>query len=349
MIVFNVSLFNISSFFLICIVIVLVLFCRWKTTVSTNNNFDKLERTKTCLIFILLIIPCYKQKRLFFWHTVTGLVVMLIIERITFQLFLVALFLQNGTHVLSLKILFATPCYHGHITPSGGIARALINHGHQVDAYISGDCCDTLVPSKFANVSKCYSKKFTNLDHQILTIFSSQLFGLAELKLPFVDDALKKVFYAFKAFLEKKGRLWHNCSRLSTYGREHCGHDCWKAGRSLLCRTRRAFSPRKQKIRGRARTFSLYSWVKNAPLFSTRNWCFWCISVASFNFQGNVLFHYKRANGIWRLRIEDCGSVISCDEERALAFFCGRRWIIFEYWICRTSNVQNVSLDFEVF
>ena len=48
---------------------------------------------------------------------------------------------------------------------------------------------------------------------------------------------------------------------------------------------------------------------------------------------------------VWGLKIEDwreflsfCGSVLSCFEERALAFFRGRGWINFQYWSCRTSN-----------
>ena len=37
--------------------------------------------------------------------------------------------------------------------------------------------------------------------------------------------------------------------------------------------------------------------------------------------------------------VDELSLNIACGEERALAFFCGRRWIVFECWICRTSNV----------
>ena len=50
---------------------------------------------------------------------------------LTQLLFCLAEILQPN-RVDALRVLFATPCFRGHLTPGGGIARALITAGHQV-------------------------------------------------------------------------------------------------------------------------------------------------------------------------------------------------------------------------
>ena len=48
------------------------------------------------------------------------------------QFLLILTGILQPNRVDALRVLFATPCFRGHLTPSGGIARALINAGHQV-------------------------------------------------------------------------------------------------------------------------------------------------------------------------------------------------------------------------
>ena len=99
----------------------------------------------------------------------------------------------------ALKILFGVPCFSGHIVPSGGVARALINAGHQVDAFVAGDCCDTLVRTRFANVSKCFPHKKINSIQSVIS--KNQIDGLLNVRDMFIQETLVKVFDLMNKFL----------------------------------------------------------------------------------------------------------------------------------------------------
>ena len=69
----------------------------------------------------------------------------------------------------------------------------------QVDAWVAGDCCDTLVPAIFANVSQCFPHEHINTSGSIAS--ENQLDGLINCIEIFVEEATVKTFEAMDKFL----------------------------------------------------------------------------------------------------------------------------------------------------